>query len=79
MKGHAKVADLRTMKAAGQLVTADRSACIGSGNCVMWAAGTFDLDDRGLVILLESSDDDAAVLEAVRNCPAQALSLQPAP
>jgi len=72
------VSDVRSVEAAGQHVTVDRSKCIGSGNCVMWAAGTFDLDDQELVILQDDSDDTAeSVIEAARNCPVGAITAEP--
>ena len=59
-------------------IIADRSACIGSGMCVLTAPAVFDQDDaEGLVVLLvaEPEGDDAlAAAEAVQLCPAQALT-----
>jgi ferredoxin len=73
------MSDVQSVSAAGQLVTVDRSTCIGSGNCVMWAAGTFDLDDEELVVLKDDSDDTAeAVIEAARNCPVGAITAEAA-
>ena len=58
-------------------IVADRSACIGSGMCVLTAPAVFDQDDaEGLVVLLvaEPEGDDArAAAEAVQLCPARAL------
>ena len=59
-------------------ITADRSACIGSGMCVVTAPAVFDQDDEeGLVVLLApdpAGADARAALEAVQLCPAQALA-----
>jgi len=59
-------------------IIADRSACIGSGMCVLNAPAVFEQEDaEGLVVLLvaEPEGDDArAAAEAVQLCPAQALS-----
>lgn len=59
-------------------ITADRSACIGSGMCVMTAPDVFDQDDaEGLVLLLVAEPDgpDAEAAErAVLLCPAHALA-----
>jgi ferredoxin len=59
-------------------IAADRSACIGSGNCVLTAPAVFDQDDRdGLVVLLDERPEGAAAqaaLRAVDLCPAQALA-----
>ncbi len=60
-------------------IVADRSACIGSGMCVLTAPAVFDQDDaEGLVVLLVADPegvDARAAAEAVRLCPARALSL----
>lgn len=54
----------------------DRDACMGSGNCLFWAAGVFDLDDDGVAIVL---DPDGApvdrVLLAVEGCPTKAITV----
>jgi ferredoxin len=73
------MSDVQSVSAAGQLVTVDRSTCIGSGNCVTWAAGTFDLDDEELVVLKGDSDDTAeVVIEAAHNCPVGAITVDAA-
>ena len=41
-------------------IIADRSACIGSGMCVLTAPDVFDQDDEGLVVLLTAEPADAA-------------------
>lgn len=72
------MSDLRSGQVAGYRVTVDRSKCIGSGNCVMWAAGTFDLDDTELVFLLTDPDETAdAVIGAAENCPVGAITAEP--
>jgi ferredoxin len=54
----------------------DRERCIGSGNCVFWAPGTFDLDDEGKSIVIDpSGDDDEAVVNAADGCPTNAIAL----
>ncbi len=61
---------------AGVHVYADRDVCIGAGMCVLTAGAVFDQDDDGIVVLLdEHPSDEAAVREAVANCPSGALSL----
>jgi ferredoxin len=61
---------------AGLHVHADRDVCIGAGMCVLTAGAVFDQDDDGIVVLLdEHPSDEAAVREAVANCPSGALSL----
>lgn len=60
-------------------VSADRSRCVGAGNCVMNADTVFDQDDaEGLVVLRDPAPPAAlhdAVLRAVQMCPASAISL----
>ncbi len=54
----------------------DREACMGSGNCVFWAPGVFELDDDGIAVV---ADPDAAgedrVQLAADGCPTKAISL----
>jgi ferredoxin len=64
------------------IVRADRQACIGSGACVDTAPEVFELDDEGLVHVLESEIDEtleAAVEDAVAMCPVEALALGQSP
>ncbi len=59
-------------------VEADRELCIQAGNCVMVAGEVFDQDDEGIVVILteEVSGVEAEhAREAVKLCPASALSL----
>lgn len=57
----------------------DRERCIGAGMCVLTAPEVFDQDgDDGRVIgpaLAPGPDQEAAVREAVHNCPAGAITL----
>ena len=58
-------------------IKADQDVCQGYGNCVLAFPGAFDLDDNGIVQLLqpEVSDDAAGdVRAAVRECPSEAIS-----
>lgn len=56
-------------------IAADREICIGSGNCVFYAAETFDLDDDDRAIIVNPSGDDPdKQAMAVQNCPSGALS-----
>ena len=58
------------------LIRVDRTKCIGSGSCVMWADQTFDIDDQGLVMLLEESGDTAgSIRDAADNCPLLAITV----
>ena len=59
-------------------LSADRDACISSGNCMMVSEDLFDADDDGVVVLLAedvpAAEEDHA-REAVRLCPAAVLRL----
>lgn len=62
-----------------QKIVADRSRCVGGGNCVMSAPQLFtQAEDDGLVQVIRSilSEEDMAAAEfAVNSCPAQALTI----
>jgi ferredoxin len=52
----------------------DREACMGSGNCLYWAPGLFDLDDAGVAIVTgELRDDEEHVRLAAKHCPTRAI------
>jgi ferredoxin len=57
----------------------DVNNCQAYANCMMTAPRVFDLDeDAGVAIILQEKPPEelrAAVEEAVRSCPVQALSL----
>jgi ferredoxin len=58
----------------------ERDKCVASGQCVMLAPDVFDQDDDGIVTTLVEDTNDAggssnAVSEAIRVCPARAISL----
>jgi ferredoxin len=58
-------------------VSTEKDRCVASGQCVMIAPAVFDQDDDGIVVLLDEHPDEGerdAVEEAVRICPASALS-----
>ena len=48
-------------------VKVDWDRCMGSGNCVFWAPGTFDLSEDGT--------DEARLRIAAEGCPVGAISL----
>jgi len=58
----------------------DLNTCQGYANCVMVAPEVFDINEEtGLAVLLQETPDDsqlAAVEEAVRQCPTEAISLE---
>jgi ferredoxin len=54
----------------------DRDACMGSGNCLFWAPGVFDLDDDGVAIVCgEMTGREEEVRKAAANCPTAAIHL----
>jgi ferredoxin len=61
-------------------VVLDLDTCQGYANCVMVAPEVFDIDEQtGVAILLQERPDDsqlAAVEDAVRQCPTEALSIE---
>jgi ferredoxin len=61
-------------------VTVDRDRCCGSGQCVLTAPEVFDQsDDDGLVLLTvaePSTEQQPAVREAAKWCPAGAITVQ---
>jgi len=57
-------------------VSIDRDRCVGSGNCVFWAPGSFALEDDGISVSLDTSDDDLeTVTVAVEGCPTRSLAI----
>jgi len=59
-------------------VIADRSRCMGLGNCELAAPGVFEVGDDGAVLIV-AEDPQGDLLEsvatAVDGCPTRALSL----
>ena len=54
----------------------DRGTCIGSGQCVHWAPGVFDQDDRAIAVVVDPrGEPEHKVLQAVLGCPMQAITL----
>jgi ferredoxin len=57
-------------------ISIDREVCMGSGQCLMYAANTFDIDDDGIAIVLDvEGDSEVDVQRAVHGCPTQAISV----
>ncbi|MGY1706802.1 ferredoxin [Geodermatophilus sp. SYSU D00697] len=59
-------------------VVVDRERCIGSGQCEVLAPEVFEVGDDGVVTVLQpqpGAEDEAAVRDAVAQCPTAALSL----
>lgn len=55
----------------------DRDRCMGSGQCLIYAPSTFDLDDESISIVIDPAGDPVSDLQvAVDNCPTQAITLR---
>ncbi|OSC40663.1 ferredoxin [Mycobacterium decipiens] len=57
-------------------VESDTGTCQGYANCVAAADDYFDIDDDGVVVLLQTDiaeSERARVEQAVRSCPVSAL------
>ncbi|MCW2843545.1 MAG: ferredoxin [Nocardioides sp.] len=62
-------------------IHADIGKCQGYGNCVAIDAKHFDLDDDGMVVVLDDAvapDELDTTEEAVRSCPVSAIWTQAA-
>jgi len=58
-------------------IVIDRERCVGSGNCLYWAPGTFDLGDDGISMVVDpSGDDEDRIRVAAEGCPTRAISLE---
>jgi ferredoxin len=51
-------------------ISVDREMCVGSGNCMFWAPGAFDLDDDGVSFVVDSG---AATPDM---CPTRAIAVK---
>jgi ferredoxin len=55
----------------------DREACMGSGNCLYWAPGVFELDDDGVAVVSgDVAGHEDQVRSAAQNCPTRAIRLE---
>ena len=51
---------------------------MASGNCSMWAGGTFDHDEEGIAIVVDpEGDPEDTVRLAATNCPVSAIAVFP--
>jgi ferredoxin len=58
-------------------VEVDRDLCIGSGNCVYGAPGTFELDDDEVAYVVDpAAASEEAIVQAARRCPSRAISVR---
>jgi ferredoxin len=61
-------------------ISVDVDKCIGSGGCVIACPEVFDLDDDGIVVLLDANPPDALtskVEAAIDACPAAVIAAAP--
>lgn len=60
----------------GLHIEIDRDRCMASGNCSMWAPGTFDQDDEGIAVVVDpEGDPEDTVRLAATNCPVSAITV----
>ena len=58
-------------------ISIDRDRCVGSGNCMFWAPGAFDLDDDGVSFVVDSGAAPPDRLKAAADmCPTRAITLK---
>jgi len=54
----------------------DVEVCMGSGNCLFWAPGVFDLHDDGYAVVIDPTGaDEERIRIAAEGCPTGAISL----
>jgi ferredoxin len=60
----------------GWTISVDRETCIGSGNCVVYAPGTFGQDEAAKAFVLAGASDGIDTVRlAVEACPTRSLRL----
>jgi ferredoxin len=61
----------------GLEVEIDRDVCMGSGNCLYWAAGVFDLDDDSIAFVADATAaSEDAIVSAATKCPTHAITVR---
>lgn len=59
------------------VVEIDRDVCMGSGNCLYWAPGVFDLDDDSIARVVDATAAaEEKILDAACRCPTHAISVR---
>jgi ferredoxin len=54
----------------------DPTKCMGSGNCVFWAPGVFDIGEDNVSYVMDRGAASERLIEkAAEGCPTQAISL----
>ena len=57
-------------------VEIDATTCMGSGNCMYWADGVFDLGDDGIAVLVADPEANRErVRLAAQHCPTSSIHL----
>ena len=58
-------------------ITIIADECIGDSVCTDEAPGTFEVNDDGIAVVLEDSNDDRdTILNAANNCPTEAIVIE---
>jgi ferredoxin len=58
-------------------VEIDRDVCMGSGNCVYEAPGSFDLGDDSIAFVVDpAGSPEEKVMAAARKCPTHAITVR---
>jgi ferredoxin len=53
----------------------DREVCMGSGQCLVYASGTFDQDEDTVAMVIDAhGDPDGDIRIAVERCPTRAIT-----
>jgi ferredoxin len=54
----------------------DAATCMGSGNCVFWAPGVFDLGDEGHAVVLDpTAAPEEKIAAAATGCPTRSITV----
>jgi ferredoxin len=62
------------------VITVDTDKCMGSGNCLFWAPGVFDLTENDVATVVDpTAATEQKIRQAVDGCPTQAISVTEAP
>lgn len=56
-------------------VVIDAALCIGSSNCMEEAPDAYEVDDRGIAVLVTPTAPDDELLRGARACPVDAIAL----
>jgi ferredoxin len=61
----------------GHKITIDSTKCMGSGNCLFWAPGVFDLGEDNIAFVVDpEAGSERQIMQAVEGCPTQAISVE---